>query len=250
MIHICICTFPVKRIMNPVLVPIWTCIKVDVLLGSACSRLVLLGVLQKSWLNVFSVKFQTCSTPTYPDSWEMIQVRPTNLGMGWRLPLPLQLPDASLVKPKQQTAWQGSKQLGSRVWTHHNNNRTAVIFRSWYDIMYTQCKIRNTSRWTMDWYYGMSTNLQKGKGWKLQFPMWGPLSHPGMQWGTLHVGCRGEWLQPNHLAGRKGGSTGWMANLNTELTWYNICIYIYLYIYEYFFWYIHIYRIYHVYLYT
>lgn len=58
--------------------------------------------------------------------------------------------------------------------------------------------------------------------------MWGPLLHPGMQWGTLHVGCRGEWLQPNHLAGRKGGSMGWMGKSEHRINLIDI------YIYEYF----------------
>ena len=48
--------------------------------GKCVFQVGFVGVLQKSWLNVFSVKFQTCSTPTYPDSWEMIQVRPNKFG--------------------------------------------------------------------------------------------------------------------------------------------------------------------------
>lgn len=71
--------------------------------------------------------------------------------------------------------------------------------------------------------------------------MWGPLLHPGMQWGTLHVGCRGEWLQPNHLAGRNGlhgldGKSEHRINLI-----YDIFTYIYIHICTHIsFWYLYI----------
>ena len=89
----------------------------------------------------------------------------------------------------------------------------------------------------MDWYYGISTNLQKGLRVE-SYTNVGPLRHPGMQWGTLHVGCRGEWLQPNHLAG-KWGLHGLDGKSEHRI---NLIYMIYIYIYtNILFWYIHIY---------
>lgn len=146
--------------------------------GKCVFQVGFVGVLQKSWLNVFSVKFQTCSTPTYPDSWEMIQVRPTNLGMGWNyhwisFPMPVWWNHGT------------NKQQATRVWTHDNNNR-----------------------------------IQCGDPCFIQV-----CSEGHSMLDAVGSGCNQTTWQVEM------GSTGWMANLNTELTWYMIFSHIFIYIY-------------------
>ena len=116
MIHICICTFPVKRIMNPVLVPIWTCIKVDVLLGSACSRLVLLGCCKKAGWMFFLLNFKHVQLRHTPilERWSKFDQQ--IWGWSWNyhwisFPMPVWWNHGT------------NKQQATRVWTHDNNNR-------------------------------------------------------------------------------------------------------------------------------
>ena len=115
------------------------------------------------------------------------------LGMGWNY----HLSDASLVKPLQHTAWQGFE-------SSITIQQQLFSIMIWHDIMYyiqyflylISISEHGLILWHINQLHKVRVERYHGTLASLD---------PGVQWGTLHVRCRGGWLQPNYLA---GGVTG------------------------------------------